>query len=86
MPAPIFGHLEAHVIEERTERSTEGLATQAMVAVENARLSYQAQQELEARRQAEADKEAFLEALAHDLANPLTALKAQAQVLRRRVG
>jgi signal transduction histidine kinase len=74
------------VIEKRTERSPEGLATQTATVVENARLSYQTQQEVEAGRQAEAEKEAFLEALAHDLANPLTALKAQAQLLRRRVG
>ena len=60
--------------------------TQAVVAVENARFYQQAEQELEARRQAQVEQEAFLEALAHDLANPLTALKAQAQLLRRRVG
>jgi signal transduction histidine kinase len=79
-----FGHPEVGVFDARAERLAEGLAAQAAVAVENARLYQQAQQELVARRQAEAEKEAFLEAVAHDLANPLAALKGQAQLLQRR--
>jgi signal transduction histidine kinase len=54
------------------------------VAVENARLYQQAQDELAARGRAEAEKEAFLDAVAHDLGNPLTTVKGQAQLLRRR--
>jgi signal transduction histidine kinase len=54
------------------------------VAVENARLYQQAQDELAARGRAEAGKEAFLDAVAHDLGNPLTTVKGQAQLLRRR--
>jgi len=37
------------------------------------------------RRQAEDDRQAFLDALAHDLKSPLAALKAQAQFLRRMI-
>ncbi len=36
------------------------------------------------RKRAEAEREAFIDAAAHDLRTPLTALKAQAQLLRRR--
>lgn len=81
-----FGHPEAGVCDERTERVTEGFVTHAAAAVKNARLYQHAPQDLEARRQVEVEKEVFLEALAHDLANPLTALKAQAQLLLQRVG
>jgi signal transduction histidine kinase len=81
-----FGHPEAGVCDERTERVTEGFVTQAAAAVEKARLYQHAPQDLEVRRQVEVEKEVFLEALAHDLANPLTALKAQAQLLLQRVG
>jgi signal transduction histidine kinase len=79
-----FGHPEADVFDERAERFAVGLAAQAAVAVENARLYQQAQDELAARGRAEAEKEAFLDAVAHDLANPLTTVKGQAQLLRRR--
>ena len=53
------------------------------MAVENARLYQQAQDELAARGRA-GRKEAFLDAVAHDLGNPLTTVKGQAQLLRRR--
>jgi signal transduction histidine kinase len=79
-----FGHPEPDVFDERAERFAVGLAAQAAVAVENARLYQQAQDELTARGRAEAEKEAFLDAVAHDLANPLTTVKGQAQLLRRR--
>ncbi len=39
--------------------------------------------DITARKQAEADRQALLDALAHDLRNPLTALKIQAQLLLR---
>jgi signal transduction histidine kinase len=79
-----FGHPEPGVFDERAERLAVGLAAQAAVAVQNARLYQQAQDELAARRRAEAEKEAFLDAVAHDLANPLTTVRGQAQLLRRR--
>ena len=79
-----FGHPEPDIFDERAERYAVGLAAQAAVAVENARLYQQAQHELAARGRAEAEKEAFLDAVAHDLGNPLTTVKGQAQLLRRR--
>ncbi|MDF2762992.1 MAG: Sensor protein [Thermomicrobiales bacterium] len=79
-----FGHPEPDIFDERAERFAVGLAAQAAVAVENARLYQQAQDELAARGRAEAGKEAFLDAVAHDLGNPLTTVKGQAQLLRRR--
>jgi signal transduction histidine kinase len=79
-----FGHPEPDIFDERAERFAVGLAAQAAVAVENARLYQRAQDELAARGRAEAEKEAFLDAVAHDLGNPLTTVKGQAQLLRRR--
>src|SRR5918994_1281753 len=79
-----FGHPEPDIFDERAERFAVGLAAQAAVAVENARLYQQAQDELAAQGRAEAEKEAFLDAVAHDLGNPLTTVKGQAQLLRRR--
>ena len=79
-----FGHPEPDIFDERAERFAVGLAAQAAVAVENARLYQQAQAELTARGRAQAEKEAFLDAVAHDLGNPLTTVKGQAQLLRRR--
>ena len=79
-----FGHPEPDIFDARAERFAVGLAAQAAVAVENARLYQQAQDELAARGRAEAEKEAFLDAVAHDLGNPLTTVKGQAQLLRRR--
>jgi signal transduction histidine kinase len=79
-----FGHPEPDIFDERAERFAVGLAAQAAVAVENARLYQQAQDELTARGRAQAEKEAFLDAVAHDLGNPLTTVKGQTQLLRRR--
>ena len=78
-----FGHPEPAIFDERAERFAVGLTAQAAVAVENARLYQQAQDELTARGRAQAEKEAFLNAVAHDLGNPLTTVKGQAQLLRR---
>ena len=79
-----FGHPEPDIFDDRAERFAVGLAAQAAVAVENARLYQQAQDELTARERAQAEKEAFLDAVAHDLGNPLTTVKGQTQLLRRR--
>jgi PAS domain S-box-containing protein len=49
-----FGHAEPDVFGERAERLVEGLAGQAAVAVENARLFQQVQRELAARTESEA--------------------------------
>ncbi|HET7036121.1 MAG TPA: ATP-binding protein, partial [Thermomicrobiaceae bacterium] len=73
-----FGHAEPGMFTERAERLVTGIAAQAAIAIDNARLFEQAQQALHAR-------DAFLAAAAHDLKSPLTTVKGLSQLLRRRV-
>jgi signal transduction histidine kinase len=79
---PIFDHPEAGECAGRQEAEPAALTSRA---VDRERLYQEAQQELTVRRMAEHEKEAFLDAVAHDLANPLAAVKAQTQLLQRRV-
>jgi signal transduction histidine kinase/CheY-like chemotaxis protein len=93
----VFGHPEPGIFDERTERIIGGIAAQAAVAIDNARL-YQASQQaaeerkvlLDSERQARAEaehtsqlKDEFLSTLSHELRTPLTAILGWAQVLRR---
>ena len=48
-----FGHAEAGVFTERSERGLEGLAAEAAVAIDNARLTQAAQQEIAERKRVE---------------------------------
>jgi len=92
-----FGHPEPAMFSARTERIIGGIAAQAAVAIDNARLyeaSLQAAQErkelLDRERQARAEaehtsqmKDEFLATLSHELRTPLTSVLGWAQVLRR---
>ncbi len=90
-----FGHPEAGVFTERTERIVAGVAAQAAVAMDNARLYEVAQKsaqerdallqsERAARVQAERlshAKDEFLAMLAHELRNPLAPISSSASLL-----
>jgi PAS domain S-box-containing protein len=90
-----FGHSSAGIFTERTERLIAGVAAQAAVAIDNARLYEEAQhaaterEELLSRERiarAEAErlsrmKDEFLAMLAHELRNPLAPISSAAELL-----
>ncbi|HYD58358.1 MAG TPA: PAS domain S-box protein [Burkholderiales bacterium] len=79
-----FGHPETGVFTERAERLVSGIASQAAVAIDNARLYERAQRSAaEAQRMSEL-KDQFLATLSHELRTPLSAILGWTQVLRRR--
>ena len=93
-----FAHPEPGVFTERAERLVVGIAAQAAVAIDNARLyeaAHKAAEErkqlLESERTARANaermsemKDEFLATLSHELRTPLSAILGWSQVLRRR--
>ncbi|MEO8653476.1 MAG: ATP-binding protein [Ramlibacter sp.] len=93
-----FGHPDPGVFTARSERLVVGVAAQAGVAIDNARLyqtsgkmAAQAQEQLERERAARAEaerasaqKDEFLAIVAHELRSPLSAILGWAHMLRRR--
>jgi PAS domain S-box-containing protein len=91
-----FGHSEPNVFDERAERLITGIAAQAAVAIDNARLyekvsaaADERKELLNAERAARSDaerinlmKDEFLATLSHELRTPLTAILGWSQVLR----
>jgi signal transduction histidine kinase/CheY-like chemotaxis protein len=84
-----FGHPEPGRFSERSERLVVGMAAQAAVAIDNARLFEAAQAQIAERQRAEAAlrdidrrKDEFLATLAHELRNPLAPIR-QATLLSR---
>ncbi len=78
----IFGHPEAGVFTDRSEQLVVGIAAQAAIALENARLYEAGQIEIARRERAEASliaadrrKDEFLATLAHELRNPLAPIR-----------
>lgn len=71
-----LGHPEPGVFGEREERTVVGLAAQAAVAVDNARLYQNAKDAIAAR-------DDFLSICSHELRTPLTSLRLQTQLSRR---
>jgi PAS domain S-box-containing protein len=77
-----FGHPDPDVFSEASERLIVGVAAQAAVAMDNARLYEAAQREIESRERAEEAlretdrrKDEFLATLAHELRNPLAPIR-----------
>jgi PAS domain S-box-containing protein len=82
-----FGHPEVNVFSEHAERLVTGVAAQAAVAMDNARLYEAAQREIASRERAEAAlreidqrKDEFLATLAHELRNPLAPIRQAAMI------
>ncbi len=87
----LFGHPAPGVFSERDERLVVGVAGQAGIAIDNARLFEERklllEREREARTQAErmsAVKDEFLATLSHELRTPLGAILGWAQVIAAR--
>ena len=92
-----FGHPETDVFTDRSERIIVGVAAQAAVAIDNARLYEAAQTEIAERKRAEEQlaaardaaetanqtKDHFLAALSHELRTPLTPVLAILSSLRK---
>ena len=91
-----FGHPEPDIFTERSERLVAGIASQAAIAIDNARLFQAVQTELaerrrvevrlreneEAMRNADRRKDEFLATLAHELRNPLAPIRNAVEILR----
>jgi signal transduction histidine kinase len=91
-----FGHPQPGIFTARSERLVAGIASQAAIAIDNARLFQAAQQEIAERRNAEARlreseealrdahrrKDEFLATLAHELRNPLAPIRNAVEILR----
>jgi PAS domain S-box-containing protein len=82
-----FGHPDTNVFTERAERIVSGVAAQAAIAMDNARLYEAAQREIAQRERAEAAlrevdqrKNEFLAILAHELRNPLAPIRQAALI------
>ena len=82
-----LGHPDTDVFTERAERLVIGVAAQAGVAIDNARLYEAAQREIASRERAEAAlrdidrrKDEFLATLAHELRNPLAPIRQAALI------
>lgn len=95
-----FGHADVAVFSDRSQRIAEGIASQAAIAIDNARL-YAAlrdamsertrllDSERSARQAAEKAgllKDEFLTTLSHELRTPLSAIAGWAHLLRRKFG
>jgi PAS domain S-box-containing protein len=82
-----FGHPDADVFTDSAERIVSGIAAQAAIAMDNARLYKAAQREIanreraeQALRETDERKDLFLATLAHELRNPLAPIRQAALI------
>jgi PAS domain S-box-containing protein len=78
-----FGHREAGVFTERSERGLAGLAAEAAVAIDNARLSQEVQRELADRRRAEEALRELNATLEQQVAERTAQLRQNEEALRQ---
>jgi len=77
-----FGHSQPGVFTERSERLVAGIAAQAAVAIDNARLYEESRRLVERLSESDRRKDEFLATLSHELRNPLAPLRNSVQFLR----
>jgi len=78
-----FGHKEVGVFTERSERGLSGLAAEAAVAIDNARLAQAAQRELSQRRQAQEDLRELNATLEQQIADRTAELRRKEEIIRQ---
>jgi two-component sensor histidine kinase len=78
-----FGHPETGIFDERTARLIEGLASQAAIAIDNARLYQGAQREIAERTRAEEHQRLLINELNHRVKNTLATVQSLASQIRR---
>ncbi len=81
-----FGHSRPGVFTERAERLVEGIAAQAAVAMDNARLYEESRRLVLRLSEADRRKDEFLATLSHELRNPLAPLRNSLHLLRATAG
>jgi PAS domain S-box-containing protein len=79
-----FGHPEPGRFTERDERIVAGIAGQAAIALDNARLYEAERTAREAAESANSAKDEFLSVLSHELRTPLTPIIGFTEMLRRK--
>ena len=77
-----FGHPEPGVFTERAERLVSGIASQAAIAIDNARLFSAVRAARDELQQADRRKDEFLAMLAHELRNPLAPIRTGLHLMR----
>ena len=80
--ALFFGHPEAGRFTRSHAQLIEGLAAQAAIAVENARLYRDLRESEERARQADRRKDEFLAMLSHELRNPLAPISTALELMK----
>lgn len=70
-----FGHAQSGMFSARAERLVAGIAAQASIAIDNARLYERLRDSAERLAEADRRKDTFLATLAHELRNPLAPMR-----------